>query len=34
MRELVVKYLSQGISRRGFRGLTKAGLTATAAQLR
>jgi benzoylformate decarboxylase len=33
MRELVVKYLSQGISRRGFvRGLTKAGLTATAAQ--
>src|SRR3982074_3441057 len=33
MRELVVKYLSQGISRRGFvGGLTKAGLTATAAQ--
>src|SRR5437016_289298 len=33
MRELVAQYLSQGISRRGFvRGLTKAGLTATAAQ--
>ena len=33
MRELVVKYLSKGISRRGFvSGLTKAGLTATAAQ--
>ena len=33
MRELVAKYLSQGISRRGFvGGLTKAGLTATAAQ--
>src|ERR1700694_1953882 len=33
MRDLVVKYLSQGISRRGFvGGLTKAGLTATAAQ--
>ena len=33
MRELVVKYLSHSISRRGFvSGLTKAGLTATAAQ--
>ena len=33
MRELVVKYLSKGISRRGFvTGLTKAGLTMTAAQ--
>jgi benzoylformate decarboxylase len=33
MRELVVKYLSNSISRRGFMsGLTKAGLTATAAQ--
>src|SRR5262245_46806424 len=33
MRELVARYLSQGISRRGFvGGLTKAGLTATAAQ--
>jgi benzoylformate decarboxylase len=33
MRELVVKYLSHSISRRGFMsGLTKAGLTATAAQ--
>src|SRR5271170_993814 len=32
MRELVVKYLSQDISRRKFvSGLTKAGLTATAA---
>ena len=33
MRELVAKYLSKGISRRGFvSGLTKAGLTVTAAQ--
>jgi thiamine pyrophosphate-dependent acetolactate synthase large subunit-like protein len=33
MRELVAKYLSKGISRRGFvGGLTKAGLTLTAAQ--
>jgi benzoylformate decarboxylase len=33
MRDLVARYLSQGISRRGFvGGLTKAGLTATAAQ--
>src|SRR4051794_18050706 len=33
MRELVVKYLSKGVSRRGFvTGLTKAGLTMTAAQ--
>src|SRR5262245_63340098 len=33
MRELVARYLSQGISRRGFvGGLTKAGLNATAAQ--
>src|SRR5262245_51883914 len=33
MRELVARYLSQGISRRGFvGGLTKAGLTASAAQ--
>ena len=33
MRELVARYLSQGISRRGFvGGLTKAGLSATAAQ--
>src|SRR5687767_14288665 len=33
MRDLVVKYLSQGMSRRGFvSGLTKAGLTVTAAQ--
>ena len=33
MRELVAKYLNQSLSRRGFvRGLTKAGLTATAAQ--
>src|SRR3954469_342774 len=33
MRELVVKYLSKGISRRGFvTGLTQAGLTVTAAQ--
>jgi len=33
MRELVAKYLSKGISRRGFvRDLTKAGLTMTAAQ--
>src|SRR6185295_16361567 len=33
MRELVVKYLSKGISRRNFvTGLTKAGLTMTAAQ--
>jgi benzoylformate decarboxylase len=33
MRELVAKYLSKGISRRGFvNGLTKAGLTMTAAQ--
>jgi benzoylformate decarboxylase len=33
MRELVAKYLSNGISRRGFvSGLTKAGLTMTAAQ--
>jgi thiamine pyrophosphate-dependent acetolactate synthase large subunit-like protein len=33
MRELVARYLSQGISRRGFvGGLTKAGLTAGAAQ--
>ena len=33
MRELVAKYLSKGISRRGFvSGLTKAGLTMTAAQ--
>src|SRR5436190_3244596 len=33
MRELVVKYLSKGVSRRGFvTGLTKAGLTLTAAQ--
>ena len=33
MRELVAKYLSKGISRRGFvGGLTKAGLTMTAAQ--
>jgi hypothetical protein len=33
MRELVVKYLSSGMSRRQFvGGLTKAGLTATAAQ--
>jgi thiamine pyrophosphate-dependent acetolactate synthase large subunit-like protein len=33
MRELVARYLNQSLSRRGFvRGLTKAGLTATAAQ--
>src|SRR6516165_605538 len=33
MRELVARYLSQGVSRRGFvGGLTKVGLTATAAQ--
>src|SRR5256714_3130392 len=33
MRDLVVKYLSKGISRRGFvTGLTQAGLTMTAAQ--
>src|SRR5882724_4441297 len=33
MRELVVKYLSKGVSRRGFvTGLTQAGLTMTAAQ--
>jgi benzoylformate decarboxylase len=33
MRELVARYLSKGISRRGFvSGLTKAGLTMTAAQ--
>src|SRR6266852_1380042 len=33
MRELVAKYLNHSLSRRGFvRGLTKAGLTATAAQ--
>jgi thiamine pyrophosphate-dependent acetolactate synthase large subunit-like protein len=33
MRELVAKYLSKGLSRRGFvSGLTKAGLTLTAAQ--
>jgi thiamine pyrophosphate-dependent acetolactate synthase large subunit-like protein len=33
MRELVVKYLSKGVSRRGFvTGLTKAGLTMSAAQ--
>jgi benzoylformate decarboxylase len=33
MRDLVARYLSQGISRRGFvGGLTKAGLTASAAQ--
>src|SRR5437016_13408306 len=33
MRELVVKYLSKGISRRSFvTGLTQAGLTMTAAQ--
>src|SRR5499433_2968436 len=33
MRELVARYLSQGISRRGFvGGLTKAGLTASGAQ--
>ena len=33
MRELVVKYLSSGMSRRQFvGGLTKAGLTVTAAQ--
>src|SRR5947209_93519 len=33
MRDLVARYLSQGISRRGFGGgVTKAGLTATAAQ--
>ncbi len=33
MRELVARYLSKGISRRGFvGGLTKAGLTASAAQ--
>ena len=33
MRELVAQYLSHSLSRRGFmRGLTKAGLTATAAQ--
>ncbi len=33
MRELVVKYLSKGVSRRNFvTGLTKAGLTMTAAQ--
>ena len=33
MRELVARYLSKSISRRGFvGGLTKAGLTATAAQ--
>src|SRR6202030_3406797 len=33
MRELVAKYLSKGISRRGFvSSLTKAGLTMTAAQ--
>src|ERR1700750_2195051 len=33
MRELVAQYLSHSISRRGFvGGLTKAGLTATAAQ--
>src|SRR4051794_17433473 len=33
MRDLVVIYLSKGVSRRGFvTGLTKAGLTMTAAQ--
>src|SRR5262245_44383763 len=33
MRELVARYLHHSLSRRGFvRGLTKAGLTATAAQ--
>ena len=33
MRELVTRYLHHSLSRRGFvRGLTKAGLTATAAQ--
>src|SRR5258707_2885378 len=33
MRELVANYLNHSLSRRGFvRGLTKAGLTATAAQ--
>src|SRR3954462_5707020 len=33
MRDLVVKYLSKGVSRRGFvTGLTKAGLTMSAAQ--
>jgi thiamine pyrophosphate-dependent acetolactate synthase large subunit-like protein len=33
MRDLVIKYLSKGVSRRGFvTGLTKAGLTMTAAQ--
>src|SRR6266849_7566289 len=33
MRELVAKYLNHSLSRRGFvRGLTEAGLTATAAQ--
>src|SRR5712691_173584 len=33
MRDLVVKYLSKGVSRRGFvTGLTQAGLTMTAAQ--
>jgi thiamine pyrophosphate-dependent acetolactate synthase large subunit-like protein len=33
MRDLVIKYLSKGVSRRGFvSGLTKAGLTMTAAQ--
>ena len=33
MRDLVVKYLSKGVSRRNFvTGLTKAGLTMTAAQ--
>src|SRR5215467_13314697 len=33
MRELVARYLNHSLSRRGFvRGLTKAGLTATAAQ--
>ena len=33
MRDLVVKYLSKGVSRRSFvTGLTKAGLTMTAAQ--
>src|SRR6516225_7370420 len=33
MRDLVIQYLSKGVSRRGFvTGLTKAGLTMTAAQ--
>ena len=33
MRDLVVKYLAKGVSRRNFvTGLTKAGLTMTAAQ--